>query len=49
RAPPPPPPPPPPPADTAAFVANLRGTTVAQLGEATTRNFFALFSKAQYA
>ncbi|GAB7554594.1 TatD family hydrolase [Novosphingobium sp. 11B] len=36
-------------ADTAAFVANLRGTTVAQLGKATTRNFFALFSKAQYA
>ncbi|AOR76046.1 TatD family hydrolase [Novosphingobium resinovorum] len=36
-------------ADTAAFVANLRGTTVTQLGEATTRNFFALFSKAQYA
>lgn len=33
-------------ANTAEFVANLRGTTVEQIGEATTRNFFKLFSKA---
>ena len=36
-------------ADTAAFVANLRGTSVEHLGEVTTRNFFALFTKARYA
>ncbi|MFT4054250.1 MAG: TatD family hydrolase [Novosphingobium sp.] len=36
-------------ADTAAFVANLRNTSVEHLGEATTRNFFALFTKASYA
>src|SRR4051795_4050944 len=34
-------------ADTAAFVAELRGETPAALGEATTANFFKLFSKAQ--
>jgi len=33
-------------ANTAEFVANLRGTTTEELGEATTRNFFKLFSKA---
>jgi TatD DNase family protein len=33
-------------ADTARFVAQLRGTTFDQLAEATTRNFFALFTKA---
>lgn len=33
-------------ADTARFVAALRGTTIEQIGETTTRNFFALFSKA---
>ena len=33
-------------ADTARFVAELRGTTPEQLAEATTRNFFALFAKA---
>ncbi len=33
-------------AQTAAFVANLRGETVEQLGEVTTRNFHALFQKA---
>lgn len=33
-------------ADTAAFVANLRGETVERLGEYTTRNFHALFQKA---
>ena len=33
-------------ADTARFVASLRGMTPEALGEATTRNFFALFSKA---
>ena len=33
-------------ADTARFVAALRGTTPEQLAEATTRNFFALFTKA---
>jgi TatD DNase family protein len=33
-------------ADTARFVAQLRGTTVEQLAEATTRNFFNLFKKA---
>jgi TatD DNase family protein len=36
-------------ADTARFVADLRGVTVEQLGESTTRNFFALFTKAAYA
>jgi TatD DNase family protein len=35
-------------ADTARFVADLRGVTVEQLGESTTRNFFALFTKAAY-
>lgn len=33
-------------ADTAAFVAGLRGESVAALCESTTRNFHALFSKA---
>jgi TatD DNase family protein len=33
-------------ADTARFVAQLRDTTVEQLAEATTRNFFNLFKKA---
>jgi TatD DNase family protein len=33
-------------ADTAAFVAELRGTTVEQLQQQTTGNFFKLFSKA---
>ncbi|MCT2400785.1 TatD family hydrolase [Novosphingobium mangrovi (ex Huang et al. 2023)] len=33
-------------ADTARFVAQLRGETPEQLAEATTRNFFALFRKA---
>ena len=33
-------------ANTAAFVAGLRGCPVEALGEATTRNFFGLFSKA---
>lgn len=33
-------------ADTARFVAQLRGTTFEQLAEMTTRNFFALFTKA---
>ena len=33
-------------ADTARFVAGLRGVTLEALGEATTRNFFRLFSKA---
>ena len=33
-------------ADTAAFVANLRGEGVDTLGENTTRNFHALFQKA---
>jgi TatD DNase family protein len=33
-------------ADTAAFVADLRGETVEQLGETTTANFFRLFKKA---
>lgn len=32
--------------DTAQFVANLRGETLESLAEQTTRNFFALFSKA---
>jgi len=36
-------------ADTARFVADLRGVAVEQLGESTTRNFFALFTKAAYA
>jgi TatD DNase family protein len=36
-------------ADTAAFVATLRGISVEHLGEVTTRNFFALFTKAHYA
>ena len=34
-------------ADTAQFVADLRGEDVDQLGEATSANFFKLFSKAQ--
>ena len=34
-------------ADTAAFVAGLRGEKPEALGEATTANFFTLFSKAQ--
>ena len=34
-------------ADTAAFVAGLRGEEPEALGEATTANFFTLFSKAQ--
>ena len=33
-------------ADTARFVAGLRGTTPEALGEITTRNFFRLFAKA---
>lgn len=33
-------------ADTARFVAGLRGVSYEQLAEATTRNFFALFRKA---
>ncbi|MBN8483378.1 MAG: TatD family hydrolase [Sphingomonadales bacterium] len=33
-------------ADTARFVASLRGTTPAALAETTTRNFFRLFGKA---
>ena len=33
-------------ADTARFLANLRGETLETLTEATTRNFFALFSRA---
>lgn len=33
-------------ADTARFVADLRGISVETLGQATTRNFFALFTKA---
>jgi TatD DNase family protein len=33
-------------ADTAAFVANLRGESIEQLGANTTRNFHALFQKA---
>ncbi len=34
-------------ADTAAFVADLRGEDPEELGEATTANFFRLFNKAQ--
>ncbi len=34
-------------ADTAAFVADLRGITVEALAEATTANFFGLFAKAE--
>jgi len=34
-------------ADTASFVAELRGEDLEALGEATTANFFTLFSKAQ--
>ena len=34
-------------ADTAEFLADLRGSAVAALAEATTANFFALFTKAQ--
>jgi TatD DNase family protein len=34
-------------ADTAAFVANLRGESIETLGENTTRNFRSLFTKAQ--
>jgi TatD DNase family protein len=33
-------------ADTAAFLADLRGESIEQLAEATSRNFFALFAKA---
>lgn len=33
-------------ADTARFVADLRGTSIEELGAATTRNFFNLFTKA---
>ena len=33
--------------DTAAFVADLRGTSVGALSEITSRNFFALFAKAK--
>jgi TatD DNase family protein len=33
-------------ADTARFIANLRGTSAEALAEATTRNFFNLFRKA---
>jgi TatD DNase family protein len=33
-------------ADTARFVANLRGVSEVELGEVTSRNFFALFTKA---
>ena len=33
-------------ADTARFLANLRGETIEALTEATTRNFFTLFTKA---
>ena len=36
-------------ADTAAFVAGLRGEDPEQLAETTTANFFKLFSKAQAA
>ena len=36
-------------ADTAAFVAELRGVDIEELGEATTANFFRLFHKAQAA
>ncbi len=34
-------------AHVAAKVAELRGTTVEAIGEATTRNFFRLFSEAR--
>ncbi|MEP7317041.1 MAG: TatD family hydrolase, partial [Sphingomicrobium sp.] len=33
-------------ADTAAFLAELRGETLEQLASATTANFFRLFGKA---
>ncbi len=33
-------------ADTARFLADLRGTSIEALGEATTRNFYTLFGKA---
>ena len=33
-------------ADTAAFLSELRGEPLEELGEATSRNFFSLFSKA---
>jgi TatD DNase family protein len=36
-------------ADTARFVAELRGVTLEHLAETTTKNFFRLFSKAAYA
>jgi len=36
-------------ADTARFVAGLRGIAPEALAEATTRNFFALFAKARFA
>jgi TatD DNase family protein len=32
--------------DTAAFIAGLRGESLEQLAETTTRNFHALFTKA---
>lgn len=35
-------------ADTARFVADLRGVTLDHLSETTTRNFFALFTKAVF-
>jgi TatD DNase family protein len=35
-------------ADTAAFVANLRGEPLESLSDATTANFFKLFSKAAH-
>jgi TatD DNase family protein len=35
-------------ADTARFVADLRQVSLESLGEATTRNFFGLFTKAKY-
>ena len=34
-------------ADTARFVADLRGVTIDELAATTTRNFFALFTKAR--
>jgi TatD DNase family protein len=34
-------------ADTAAFVAGLRGVSLEQLGAVTTDNFFRLFTKAE--
>jgi TatD DNase family protein len=34
-------------ADTAAFVANLRGESLEDLARTTTGNFFGLFTKAE--